>query len=78
MAYFQVFTEIGVMQRSRFVIWDHFFHKLIHLNYWSEILRPPLFYWVDSLGTKLGYFRSASPILSSLGTWLSRIVRPEK
>jgi hypothetical protein len=26
----------------RFVIWDHFFHKLIHLNYWSEILRPPL------------------------------------
>jgi hypothetical protein len=26
----------------RFVIWDHFFHKSIHLNYWSEILRPPL------------------------------------
>jgi hypothetical protein len=26
----------------RFVIWDHFFHKLIYLNYWSEILRPPL------------------------------------
>jgi hypothetical protein len=25
-----------------FVIWDYFFHKLIHLNYWSEILRPPL------------------------------------
>jgi DNA replication protein DnaC len=22
---------------------DHLFHKLIHLNYWSEILRPPLF-----------------------------------
>jgi hypothetical protein len=21
---------------------DHLFHKLIHLNYWSEILRPPL------------------------------------
>jgi hypothetical protein len=26
----------------RFVIFDHLFHKLIHLNYWSEILRPPL------------------------------------
>jgi hypothetical protein len=26
----------------RFVILGHFFHKLIHLNYWSEILRPPL------------------------------------
>jgi hypothetical protein len=26
----------------RFVISDHLFHKLIHLNYWSEILRPPL------------------------------------
>ncbi|MFT5626613.1 MAG: hypothetical protein ACI8Z0_003123, partial [Lentimonas sp.] len=26
----------------RFVILDHLFHKLIHLNYWSEILRPPL------------------------------------
>jgi hypothetical protein len=26
----------------RFVIWDHCFHKLIHLNYWSEILRTPL------------------------------------
>jgi hypothetical protein len=24
----------------RFVIWDHFFHKLIHINYCSEILRP--------------------------------------
>jgi Fic family protein len=21
---------------------DHFFYKLIHLNYWSEIPRPPL------------------------------------
>jgi hypothetical protein len=27
---------------------DHLFHKLIHLNYWSEILRPPL------LATALG------------------------
>jgi hypothetical protein len=27
----------------RFVILDHLFHKLIHLNYWSEILRPPLY-----------------------------------
>jgi hypothetical protein len=26
----------------RFVIWDHFFHKSILLNYWSETLRPPL------------------------------------
>jgi hypothetical protein len=26
----------------RFVILDHFFYKLIHLNYWSEIPRPPL------------------------------------
>ncbi|PCJ04006.1 MAG: hypothetical protein COB16_19735, partial [Rhodobacteraceae bacterium] len=26
----------------RFVILDHLFHKLIHLNYWSEFPRPPL------------------------------------
>ncbi|MCX7568077.1 hypothetical protein OS189_17175, partial [Sulfitobacter sp. F26169L] len=26
----------------RFVIWDNFFHKLIHLNYRYETLRPPL------------------------------------
>ena len=27
----------------RFVILDHFSHKLIHLNYWSEFPRPPLY-----------------------------------
>ncbi len=34
----------------RFVIWDHFFHTLIHLNYWSETLRPPLDYVVAPQG----------------------------
>ncbi|MEY8096589.1 hypothetical protein AB9F29_04130, partial [Falsihalocynthiibacter sp. S25ZX9] len=30
----------------RFFILDHFSHRAIHLNNWSEIPRPPLNRWV--------------------------------
>ena len=30
----------------RFVMLNRLSHKSIHLNYWSEILRPPLYAWV--------------------------------
>jgi hypothetical protein len=40
----------------RFVISDHLFHKLIHLNYWSEILRPPLVLLGGFFGNEIGIF----------------------
>ena len=51
----------------RFVIWDHFFHKLIHLNYWSEILRPPLMAWVSLWHTSISSKQTATCLMRFWG-----------
>jgi hypothetical protein len=53
----------------RFVILDHLSHKLIHLNYWSEFPRPPLFSDGGYAGPKL---RGG---LEKLGRWTVKIVK---
>jgi hypothetical protein len=50
----------------RFVIWDHFFHKLIHLNYWSEILRPPLSALGGDLNRSTQHTRRTSLLASDI------------